>query len=395
MLGIACTRNAWSHRDLALERVGDLVEVGVDVHGVMDEQAVEYQDYNQDRYSAAIRVMDACGVHGPPALDRIDLMPGVLAHMTLPDGTYETIGDTDRRRARAIDDPAMLWMHSRGERGQPPTRTFVTYGAGYVFARSGWGTDRPFGQDTFLSGRFGPRPILHGHDDHGALTLYAEGQRLLVDPGKYAYANDAERRYVRSREAHNLVTVGAAGCHVPDQPSRISRVTSDAVADRFVLSVRVCQGMTWDRHVAFLREGGEVVVVDEVSAPAGTPVAQRWQLEVGAEVAGTRERIRANWPGGASLLIEQLGTMSGVTSVAGGRDPMRGWVSERYGSVTAAPNLAFTSPASGTATRFVTVLRPGAGGASPASTAAGSDGAVRVTVPTATGDEVTVRFPHP
>jgi hypothetical protein len=393
MLSIACVTGAWHHRDLAVERIAAMVEGGVDHQGVMDEQAVEYQDYNYERYLAAKVVLDACGIDGPGVLDRIPLMPEVLAHLTLPDGTYETLGDTDRRRAKAFEHPATLWMHSRGERGEPPARTFVTYDAGFVVARSGWGTQRPFGEDTFLSGRFGPRPVLHGHDDHGSLTLYAQGQRLLTDPGKYAYANDAERRYVRSREAHNLVTVGA-GCVIPNQRSNISGVTSDAVADRFVLSVRVCQGMTWDRHVAFLREGGEVVVVDEVSAPAGTPIAQRWQLEVGAEVAGTPDRVRVNWAGGSTLLIEQLGAVDGVTSVAGGRSPLRGWVSLRYGDLTPAPNLAYTAPASGNATRFVTVLRPGAGGASLPSTAAGSDGTVRVTVPTAGGDEVTIRFPR-
>jgi hypothetical protein len=387
MLAIACATEAWHDRDLAVERITRLIRVGVDAQGVMDEQAVEYQDYNHGRYLAAAAVIDACGIPRPHLFGRLELMPEVLAHMTLPDGTYETLGDTDRRRAKVSDHPAMRWVRSLGTEGAPPSRTFVTYDAGFAFARRGWGTDRAFQDEAMLSARFGPRPILHGHDDHGSITLFAERQRLIADPGKYAYADDDMRRHVRSRAAHNLVTVGDPTCLVPDQPSTISRVSSDADADRLTIHVRTCRGTSWTRTVVFLRDGGEVVVVDDVDAPAGTPVAQRWQLEVGASVAaGDRSRVRAVWSGtGTTLLIEQLEPVTAVSSVAGGRSPVRGWVSEAYGQVTAAPNLAFTAPAAGTSTRFVTVLRPGATASSASSTLRRTSTGLHVTVPTANG----------
>jgi hypothetical protein len=394
MLAISCATEAWHHRDLAVERITRLLSVGVDPQGVMDEQAVEYQDYNHDRYLAAAGMIDACGIERPHLIRRVELMPEVLAHMTLPDGTYETLGDTDRRRAKVSDHPAMRWVRSLGSEGAPPSRTFVTYDAGFAFARSGWGTERAFQDEAMFTARFGPRPILHGHDDHGSITLFAERQRLIADPGKYAYANDDMRRYVRSREAHNLVTVGEPTCLVPDQPSTISRVASDATSDRLTIHVRTCQGTSWTRTAVFLREGGEVVVVDDVSAPAGTPVAQRWQLEVGASVAADdRSRVRAAWSGtGATLMVEQLEAVTAVSSVAGARHPVRGWVSESYGQVTPAPNLVFTAPAAGTNTRFVTVLRPGATAASTPSTLQRTNAGSEVTVPTASGP-ITVAIP--
>jgi hypothetical protein len=387
MLAISCATEAWHLRDLALERIVRLVTAGVDTQGVMDEQAVEYQDYNHDRYLAATRVLAACGVERPRVLDRIELMPEVLAHMTLPDGTYETLGDTDRRRAKVSDHPAMRWVRSLGTEGAPPSRTFVTYDAGFAFARSGWGTQRSFQDEAMISARFGPRPILHGHDDHGSITLFAQRQRMLADPGKYAYANDDLRRHVRSREAHNVVTVGTLSCVVPQQPSPISRVSSDAVSDRLTIHVRTCQGTGWNRTVVFLRDGGEVVVVDDVSAPTGTPVTQRWQLEVGAAVAaGDPSQVRSLWRAtGAALTIEQLEPVTGVTSVEGGKSPLRGWVSEAYGQVTPAANLAFTAPAAAGRTRFVTVLRPGPSSAHGASSLRRTTSGLEVTVPTAEG----------
>ncbi|MEX1178971.1 MAG: S-layer homology domain-containing protein [Nitriliruptor sp.] len=394
LLSAACSEEDWDRRDLAIERSARLVASSVDDQAVTDEQAVEYQGYNYRRYSDAADLIGTCGVARPSVFGRVEGMPEVLAHLTLPDGTYETLGDTDRRLISGFDHPNVQWLRSGGTAGTPPDRTFVTYDAGFAVARSGWGTQRPLEDEAMITGRFGPRPTLHGHDDHGSITLYADGRRMLTDPGKYAYANDAERAYVLSSRAHNVVTVGDLTCHIPDEPSQIARAGSDEVSDRFTLHVRTCQGTSWLRTVVFVRDLGQVVVLDDVTAPAGTPIAQRWQLEVGAEVAGTADRIRANWSDGTSLLIEQLAPTSDVSSVSGSRSPMRGWVSEAYNELTPAPNLAFTAPADGTGTRFVTVLRPGSTGASPASEATVSTSGITVTIPTEDGGETTVVIPH-
>jgi len=397
LLAISCATGASADRDLATQRIQRLLLESVDAQGVTNEQAVGYQHYNYERYVAASRMLTACGQQAHAIVDRVAAMPVVLAHLTLPNGYYETLGNTDRQRVAAFDHPALRWLRSGGEYGTPPAQTFVHYQAGFAAARTGWGHDRPLPEEGMLTARYGPRPSMHGHDDHGSITLYGHGQRLVVDPGKYAYVNDASRVYVNSRRAHNVVTVGSETCHVPDQPSRIADVASDAEVDRFRLHVRTCQGMTWERAVAFVRATGEVVVVDDITAPSGTPVHQRWQLEVGASVdTSDVARVGASWASGAALLIEQLGAVSDVTSVAGERTPFRGWVSQRYGDLTAAPNLLYAAPAyaGGTVTRFVTVLRPSADAAAPASTIAGSAGGpVTVRVPTASGGTVSIVFP--
>jgi uncharacterized heparinase superfamily protein len=47
----------------------------------------------------------------------------------------------------------------------------------------------------------------HGHADNLTLELSYEGQRLFVDPGVFAYDEDAKRFYDRSTAAHNTVCV--------------------------------------------------------------------------------------------------------------------------------------------------------------------------------------------
>jgi len=388
VVAASCLTEQWDRRDLGVERIQRIVSREVDAQGLMNEQAVEYQDYNYERYTAAAAVIDACGVTRPAGMDRLPLMLDALTHMIQPDGTYVTLGDTDRRRAKMFDHDGIRWARTLGERGTPPTSTLAHYDAGFVFARTGWGTERPFVDEAMLTARFGPRPLLHGHDDHGSLTLFAGQQPMVVDPGKYAYGNTPERAHIVSREAHNVVLVGSCAT-VPDQPSSTSRVASDETTHRFTIHVRTCTGTSWTRSVVFVRDTGETIVLDRASGPADLPITQRWQLEVGARVETGTGRSLATWDGGASLLIEQLSPVRGVSSVAGSRSPWRGWVSLAYNDLTPAPDLAFVAPAGADAT-FTTVLRPGADGSSPAATARPSGDGVEVTIPRPDADPLVV-----
>jgi hypothetical protein len=47
----------------------------------------------------------------------------------------------------------------------------------------------------------------HGHADTLNIECSNRGRRLFVDPGTYAYDDDATRRYDRSTAAHNTVTI--------------------------------------------------------------------------------------------------------------------------------------------------------------------------------------------
>jgi len=395
LVTLACLGDAWDARDLAVQRVARLATASIDAQGVSNEQAPEYQDYNYERYLAAAHLIEACGVTTPAWSDRLEQMPVVLAHMVQPDGRYVTIGDTDRRRAKfAFEHPAMRWMSTAGDSGEPPDETFVTFDAGFTLARSGWGIDRPRLDENHLSVRHGDPRAFHGHLDHGSVTLFAQRQPLIVDPGKFAYGNTDQRRHVVSQAAHNLVTIGD-DCPPPsDRRSEAIRAASTDAYDRLTVRVATCPGTGWTRTVGFVRDTGELVVVDEVVAPATQPVIQRWQLEVGAltEQIGP-DLTFASWASGATLAIEQLRPVAATTSVAGGTSPLRGWVSERYGELTPAANLEYTAPSASSHT-FVTVLRPGVPGSAERSEVATTSGETRVTLTTADGERVTLNLPR-
>lgn len=377
MLAAACHTRHWDLRDLAVQRIDRLARESIDGHGVSNEQAVEYQDYNYFRYRAAVAMHDACGIATPTWAQRLPTMLDVLAHMTQPDGTYAPLGDSDRRAVRfAEDDPQLRWIVSGGQDGTPPTDTFASYEAGYTFARSGWGVDRPAIEENYLALRHGPATALHGHDDHGSLLLFADGQPLLTDPGKYAYGGTAARAHVQTAQAHNRITLAA--CPSSGHRSRIVDIERSATTDRVSIEVAVCEAARWVRTVAFLRDSGVTVVLDELDADAAA--TQHWQLEPGARVTVRRGgRADVQWSSGASLAVEQLLPVGRTTVVTGGDDPLRGWVSEAYGELTPAANLA-TVADDGVRRDLVTVLRPGSDTATEPSEIDADDDAYRLTV---------------
>lgn len=251
----------------------------------------------------------------------------------------------------------MRWLTSGGTHGTPPAQddTFASYDAGYTFSRSGWGTQRPLHQETYLALRHGPARALHGHDDHGSVLLYADGQPLITDPGKYAYGSTAMRAHVRTAQAHSRITLD--GCPPQGNSTEVVDIDHGPGYDRIVLDVDVCEGARWLRTVVFLRDSGALVVLDELDAD--TRATQHWQLEPGAHTTRhSPQFLTATWPSGARLTIEQLLAVGETTVVTGGTDPLRGWVSQAYGEVTPAPNLA-TSAQQTPRRDLLTVLRPG------------------------------------
>lgn len=395
LLTLACLGDSWDARDLAVARIDRLAGESIDAQGVSNEQAPEYQDYNYERYLAAWHLIEACGIATPAWTQRLRQMPVVLAHMVQPDGQYVTLGDTDRRDAKlAFEHPAMRWMSTDGDQGEPPEDTFVTFDAGFTFARSGWGTERPRLDENLLSVRHGEPRAFHGHLDHGSVTLFAAQQQLLVDPGKFAYGTTDERRHVISQEAHSLVTIGDDCPPSFERRSDPTGITSTDDYDRITIRVATCPGTGWTRTLAFVRDSGDLVVVDEIAAPSTERVVQRWQLEVGAltEQRG-RDLTFASWDSGATLMIEQLRPVASTTSVAGGTEPLRGWVSEHYGELTPAANLEYSAPTA-SSSMFITVLRPGVTGGAERSEVESTFTEHRVTLTTADGDRLTVTLPR-
>jgi hypothetical protein len=348
-------RTDW--RDLAGRRINDLIVASVDAQGVVNEQSIGYQDFNYRRYREAEARLLAVGIAPSPAFARVDLMPAFIAQATLPNGTYEQIGDTSSWPADDIVGTDAEFAATAGASGPKPASAVSTYAAGYLFARSGWGERRAFADETFLSLKWGPGPVFHGHADGLGLTLAAWGSRLLVDPGPFSYGGGPDRGFFKGRSAHNVVTVDG----VPWTLSSPSQLVGERQSTAFVdvrLRTTGYAGVVQTRRVTWLR-GLDVLLVDDGAAsPAVHTYRQLWHLAEGADPVVGVSTVRTQGPDG-NVLIRELAGAPALHIVTGATDPIQGWVSHKAGQMLPAPVVVATQR--GHSVRYLTLIVPADG----------------------------------
>lgn len=342
---------------LASDRIGVLILESVDSQGVTNEQSIAYQQYNLGRYRLAEARLNAMGLPIPASFARLDQMPKFLAHATRPDGKYETIGDTDTMAAVSIPGTWAEFAATKGASGPKPQGTVAIYRAGYLFARSGWGETRAFSDEVFLSLRFGPAPIIHGHADGTAITFFGYGSRLLVDPGKYSYNYDAYRTFVKGRTAHNVVTVDGLTWNSKASTTLVKHRASATMVDA-ITTTSGYKGVRQQRRVTYSRGLNYVLVEDRASSTIARRFRQLWHLSETANPLVSRTSFRTRNTRG-NVLVRQLLPVTSSGIVKGRTKPVQGWISHRHGSRIAAPVVEVVK--SGTSVRYITLIVPAAG----------------------------------
>jgi len=206
--------------------------------------------------------------------------------------------------------------------------------------RSGWG-DRgeAYADERFLV--FGCGPLGdggHGHYDSLAIEAYGLGRPLVVDPGRYTYAEGDPnwRHWFKGTAAHNTVTVDG----LDQQPYRRGKPKGPQLRSR-LLDRRSVEGVD--------------LVDGEVTSPAYDAVHRRAVLFVAGEYWLIFDTLRSDrshdyalrWHLAEDCVPDLRPTPAGLTSVTtptvhleiGGGAPAleRGWVSVEYGVKTPAP----------------------------------------------------------
>lgn len=350
---LAEARVAESFRD---QRPGPVI--GVD--GSTNEQALSYGRTVYWLWRQIARDLAACGRDVPDVIpSRLPLLLRFLADATMPNGHLVPLGDTfgSLGPPRVKGSPGE-YAGTLGERGTPPDHLVGVYPGGYVFGRSGWGTQRPFRAESFYSLRFGPGRQFHGHNDHQALTWYARGRQLLVDSGHEGYLPGPYRAYLQSARAHNvLLPAGSAldysaattldRYRIADS-AQFFEVTDDAI------------GATRTRDVLFLQKPDAVVVLDRVRGGPVQRYDQLWHLAPELQVAEVEtDAVSAYAADGAGLAVLRVPwspDSSGASTEVrrGARDPYQGWVSGRLWDRTPAPVVTFSQ--AGRDPTFLTAL---------------------------------------
>jgi Heparinase II/III-like protein/Heparinase II/III N-terminus len=283
-------------------------------------------------------------------------------HSLRPDGAIPALSDSDTGRYGELLELAgdllerddLRWAGSDGLRGAPPEQTGASFASGgYFFQRSGWGRDaRYLVLDCGPLGDGG-----HGHYDLLSVEIAADGRPLVVDPGRYTYAEGEPnlRRWFKGTAAHNTVCVDG----VDQTPYRRGKPRGPVAEGRLLgrfesagLDVLVGQAVSpaYDaihtRRVVFVRRE-YWIVEDRLEGRELHRFALRWHLSGDADG-------RVGLVGPDTLLAPGIAL---VVAPPHAWQLESGWVAPEYGVRLPAPVVVATAGGDASTT-FTTLVAP-------------------------------------
>ncbi len=354
----------------ALAELGRNLMTDVWSDGVHRECSTDYHCIALRSYLGAIANARAAEIALPDGyLDRVSLALDFALHMQRPDGTIPSFSDGDpgdfRRLlgfgAELLGRDDLRWAATLGAEGTPPSAVDATFAVGgYHICRSGWGDgSTDYADERFMMMDAGPLGDGgHGHYDQLSVELYAGGSSLVVDPGRYTYADSEWRHWFKGSAAHNTVTVDGldqtpyrrGSPRRPTSQARIVRRVNGAQFDAIEAEATSPQHeVVHTRRVVFPKRG-YWVVHDHLAGVAAHRYEARWHLPVEAQDLVTIERL-------PHQTIVRTPSALFVTPAGPAVEIEPGWVSPSYGVKQPAPVVVIRATAINA--DIITVVSPG------------------------------------
>lgn len=332
-----------------LEMLSDNAATDVWDDGVHRECSSDYHLIVLRSLVGAIVNARQAGLAVPSSLlERTDLAATFALWLHRPDGSTPALSDGDQGAFRgllalaadALHRPDLAWVASAGSAGSAPAARAATFPTGgYLFWRSGWASpEERWG--VFDCGPIGDGG--HGHYDQLSVELFDGPRGLVVDPGRYTYADgpDRWRHRFKGTEAHNTVCVDGLD-QIPFRPGRPKGPRSEARLVRRIAGAGIdvatatvrspCYDAVHTRSVALVGER-YWVVQDRLAAPTCHDYAVRWHLDTACHRQVSVRLDDETW------VIEGPGVRLLVPRVAGAAIAIEdGWVSRSYGEREPAP----------------------------------------------------------
>lgn len=349
-VAVATGNNKWAN--IAIDRLRDYFSTNYDRDGVNIEGSPGYWEMNLKWADETAQRLQREGYASDFIENAIANSAEAIAHASRPDGRIEAIGDTISTRPSWLKSKHLQYIASDGADGEPPASTTRFYASGYLFGRSGWGeTQRSPIDETFYSLVFGRADKIHGHQDGGSLTFFANGQSIIVDAGKYSYTRSDGRAYVLGRLGHNSIRIVGASYN-RDAVVECNEFVSNERFDYASVIDRGYPGITIRRQVVFAKATESILVVDTIRSASRVTAESRWHIApaLNASIDGGAVRLGDS---GASLVFG--GRLPSIEVRHGGSPHDGGWVSERWHSIE--PTDLVAARKEGTSFRFVTAIQ--------------------------------------
>jgi uncharacterized heparinase superfamily protein len=317
--------------------------------GVHRERSTHYHMIALRSFAGARENCRRFGVALPAGFDeRLSLACDFARDVQRPDGTIPALSDSDSGDYAELLALAARVLE-RPELACPPAGPANFEDGGYFVQRAG---DRYLIFDCGPLGDGG-----HGHYDALSIEAWAGEHALVLDPGRFTYAEGEPnlRRWFRGTAAHNTVTVDGSD-QTPYARSRSSLPSAEASflgreahdgLDVLTGEVRSPVYEVFHRRRVIFVDGAYWIIEDRLT---GT---RRHRFDLRFHLAPGRARV---FPGGA------VGHGAGL-AIDGARGIALedGWISAQYGFREPAPVVS--AVATGESASFVTLLCPRGPGA--------------------------------
>lgn len=207
-------------KQVAIERLNSELNFSFTREGVHVENSPAYHYFVLKTFLQIIADYSDCDL-GRLAENFKDIARKALYFLTFmiqPDGNLPIVGDTEAIKVGNVFEEYFsgmpeyqyyLYVHSQGRSGLPaPVNYHICKESGYGIVRNRWSRRDEYRQDSHLIFKAGCISQYHSQQDDGHILYYARGEHWLVDSGMFNHNRSSPvRKYMRSRQAHNVVNI--------------------------------------------------------------------------------------------------------------------------------------------------------------------------------------------
>lgn len=333
-------------KTLARERMIAQFQSAFHEDGINEEGSVAYHQLNIVWWKGAAKRVALEQMPFPTEVsDRLATAGEALAHLVLPNGRLTQIGDGSRGSVRQGISEQCDFVATGGLAGSPPSELVRQFEHGYYASRSGWGESTALEKESHLLLRHGGRMIGHAHEDRGSVHVYSEGTAWLVDSGFHSYQNrDPTRKYLNSREAHNVATLVGLNYTSPDQVP----IVASEETDQYHFVEIEDEGFTDNvlrRRLIYFTEIDCWIVHDVNCGDAPGDIRQSWHVDIGIS-SNRHDRGFVLRRGKARLVMTWLGQVPRLGIHPAVEGDLRGWIGTKWKTLEPGALITAALPAS-------------------------------------------------
>jgi hypothetical protein len=212
LLELGIYKNNLDYVEKSTKRINNRIQKDFTNEGVHLENSTNYHILVMNYYTVIKDFLKHYGLEdylSEETLQTIDKMPEYLVYITMPNKVVPPIGDSEKLvLGNDYDNENLKYLLTDGQTGTEPKSGLKFYEkAGIAIYRETWSKEN-ISDSIWWTLKSGSNNGGHKQDDDLSFMIYAFGNEIFSDAGKYNYENeDIFRQYVLSPQGHNSISI--------------------------------------------------------------------------------------------------------------------------------------------------------------------------------------------